>query len=503
MKNDVLKNIVFSIIQQIINIICGFIVPRLILNTYGSNINGMITSITQFLGYITLLEAGIAPVVKASLYKPIVKSDNETIAKILRASEKFFRTIAIVFIFYIIVLCIVFPNMYSPQYDYLFTLSLILIIAISTFFEYFFGMAYNIYLQAIQKNYVVSILKTILKVLNTIIVVVLVLNNCSVQVVKLMSSLIFLLSPIFLSLYVKNKYHISLKNVDSKNVLKNKWAGFSQHIAAILFNSVDVCVLTFATNSLEVSVYAVHMLVINSIKEVCVSLSSGIDAWFGSSIASDNIKKLNDNLSLYEFFFFSIVSFLFAATFSLQIPFIKVYTKGIEDVNYIRPLFAYIMIFAQFFAAIRIPYTDIVLAAGHFKETQKYAWMEVVVNLVLSIILAIKYGIVGVAIGTLVATFIRTWQMMCYSSKKIIKRPCLIAFKKTIIAILEIILIFVINKVLNLNFANTYLGFILRGITTSFIAIVVICLVDVIFYRDNFKKLIIKLKQKFRRGQNE
>lgn len=50
-------NIVVSIFQQLITILCGLVLPRAIIGQYGSNVNGLISSITQFLAYIALLES--------------------------------------------------------------------------------------------------------------------------------------------------------------------------------------------------------------------------------------------------------------------------------------------------------------------------------------------------------------------------------------------------------------------------------------------------------------
>ena len=41
-----LKNAITSIILQIVTFICGLIVPRLILENFGSDVNGLINSIT-------------------------------------------------------------------------------------------------------------------------------------------------------------------------------------------------------------------------------------------------------------------------------------------------------------------------------------------------------------------------------------------------------------------------------------------------------------------------
>ena len=100
-------NIISSLVLQVVTLICGLIVPKLIIQTFGSNVNGLVSSITQFLAYITLLEAGFGPVVKSALYKPIAQKNKKQIENILKASEKFFRVIALIFVGYLIVLSII------------------------------------------------------------------------------------------------------------------------------------------------------------------------------------------------------------------------------------------------------------------------------------------------------------------------------------------------------------------------------------------------------------
>ena len=83
-----IKNIITSLLQQVVTVICGLIVPRAIIGTFGSSVNGLVSSINQFLSYITLLEAGIGPVIKSALYKPIAKKDKIEIEKIYRDCYK-------------------------------------------------------------------------------------------------------------------------------------------------------------------------------------------------------------------------------------------------------------------------------------------------------------------------------------------------------------------------------------------------------------------------------
>ena len=59
----VFYNSIAPLIYQVTTIICGFILPRLILSHFGTEINGLVNSITQFLGVIAFLELGVGAVV--------------------------------------------------------------------------------------------------------------------------------------------------------------------------------------------------------------------------------------------------------------------------------------------------------------------------------------------------------------------------------------------------------------------------------------------------------
>ena len=55
-----LKNLIFNLLQQIVSIVTGFILPPLIIQNYGSSINGLISTIKQIVMYAQTTGAGIA-----------------------------------------------------------------------------------------------------------------------------------------------------------------------------------------------------------------------------------------------------------------------------------------------------------------------------------------------------------------------------------------------------------------------------------------------------------
>ncbi len=486
-------NIGSGLLLQIIVVLYGFIVPKIIIETFGSNVNGLVSSITQFLAYITLLESGFGAVVKSSLYEPISKKNYFEITNILKSSEKFFRLVAYFFIIYIIILCFVYPILVNESFGWIFTVSLIIIIGLSTFAEYFFGMTYKLYLQAQQKTYIISIVQMLTYIISIISIILLARMGISIQIIKLVSGCIFILRPLFLNYYVKKKYNINLENANNEYKLKQKWDGLAQHIAAVIHSNTDITILTIFSNLVEVSVYSVYFLVVSGIKALIQTFTNGIDATFGDMIAKKEKDNLNKKFSIYEVLYNTIITIAFSCTIVLIIPFVSVYTKGITDVNYIRYTFGILIVISEYIWAIRLPYSSMTLAAGHFKETRVGAWVECLSNIVISVILVWKYGIVGVTIGTIVAMTIRTVEFIYHSNKYILDRSIWNSIKKIILIIIETLLIVFVCKYLPYVDNINYLNWIVNALMVFGVACLVTLTMNIFVFKNEYKNMLIIL----------
>ena len=118
-------NLVSALVLQVITIFSGLIIPRLTIMTFGSSVNGLISSISQFLSFISLLEGGLGAVVLAELYKPIENRNKKLISNILNASNNFFKKLSIAFIVYTIILMIFYPIFFSKLSGYIIVIKLI------------------------------------------------------------------------------------------------------------------------------------------------------------------------------------------------------------------------------------------------------------------------------------------------------------------------------------------------------------------------------------------
>lgn len=486
-------NTTMSLVEEFTAVICGFVLPRLILSAFGSQYNGLTISITQFLSCAVLLRSGIGGATRAALYKPLANKDKEEINAIMKATDIFMKKIGVILGCGIIVFAAVYPVFVSNEFGWMFTFSLFIIIGISTFAESFFGITYLILLQADQQLWISSFLRTICYIINTIVAAILIYSGTTIHIVKLCSAVIYFLYPILLSTYVKKRYNIDSNVQPDNKAISQRWDAFWQQVATFVMSNTDVIVLTVFTNMLEVSVYSVYNLVINGLKKVVFAFSNGLESAFGNMIAKNENKLLKENLSLIEWVMYTISTIAYTCAIILVLSFVSVYTFDISDVDYMRPVFAYILLMAQFFNCVRIPYQLVVQAAGHYKQTRNGAIFEPIINIVLSVILVIKFGLVGVAIGTLVATIFRTIQYSIYMCKNIVHRSQWITFFRVVVAFSEAAITIIILKIMNLAKPTNYLNWTINALITFFICSLIVIIGSIIIYKKDVKNFRRKL----------
>ena len=201
---------------------------------------------------------------------------------------------------------------------------------------------------------------------------------------------------------------------------------------------------------------------------------------------------LETTFSTVEWLLHTIVTLAFTGTGILILPFVSIYTKGITDADYIVPAFAVLMTLAQAVYCLRLPYNIMVLAAGHYKQTQWSAIVEAAVNIFLSILLVFHYGLIGVAIGTLVAMLYRTIYLVWYLSRHILHRPIRYFMKHAIVDTISAAAI-CISTLWIVSQGGTYVSWIWMAVKVMSVGILEMILINGIFYRPMIKQTLALL----------
>lgn len=470
------KNFIAAVLNQIVVLLCGVIVPQIIIRTFGSSINGLLSSITQFLSFISLLEGGLGAVVLSELYKPIEEDDKEKIQSVLNASQRLFGIIGLIYIAYALLLSLVYP-LFVDEFDYGFVSSLVLILSLSSLAQYMFSITKRLLIQAEQSVYVVYFVSSITNIANLLITLLLVSFFPSIHFLKLFSSIAFFIQPFVYSAFINKKMHVHLlakKSQKKHMVLKNRWSGFGQNFAHFININTDIVLVTLFMGLSSVSVYVVYMLAINALKGIVSMINDSYQSALGKYYAQKSSELKNRFCSFHSLNSFISAS-LFMSCLVLIVPFVRIYVNGVVDANYHQPLFALVMVLANLIYCLREPERMMVLAAGKFKETNFGSFCEAFINLSVSLVLVNFLGLAGIAIGTLVAVLYRYIYLVSFLEKKLIRMELRYYFEHFLrVGILITINVFLFF-LLDLHITS-FATFFVYGIIVFMLEIILACL---------------------------
>ena len=161
-------NMITSILGQVITIAMGIVIPRLVLVNLGSENNGLLSSITQVLGYASLLEAGVGLASLQALYKPIAEEDKPTVNAIMSATNLYYRRTGIAYLLLVLFLSALYPIIIKTTIPYKTVALVVLISGLPGVVNYYFQGKYKILLQAEGKTYIITNLTTLIGIVTSI-----------------------------------------------------------------------------------------------------------------------------------------------------------------------------------------------------------------------------------------------------------------------------------------------------------------------------------------------
>lgn len=493
-----LINILCSVIAQIVTIGLGLVVPRITMVGYGSEVNGLLNSVSQIIIYLGLFEAGIQAVAMQSLYKPVSITDRGRINSILAAVHTSYRKTGIMYFAGLLAVAALYPLLVSDSGIGYFTVFFVVLFSgLPNVVLFLFQGKYKILLQAEGKNYILTNLTSATTVVNNIIKIVLLLLGMNVVVVVFASFVVSLLQAIFIVAYFRLKYKwIDLKVKPDYSALEQKNSALIHQIAGLIFQNTDVLILTVFCDLKVVSVYSMYKLVVTHLSTVLNIPFSSITFALGQSYNTDRprfVRLIDTTEVVYGALSFSVYSVFLA----LMYPFMELYTKGVNDIEYADMLLVVLFAAVELLTFARTPMLNTINYAGHFKKTLPQTVIETVINLAVSLSTVYFFGIAGVLAGTAVALLYRTIDIIIYSNVRLLSRKPFKTFSVYLVNTAVLLIFqFVFSKLGVV--VDSYADFILAGAALTATSLLLHFSVSLLIYGDERRMIFDLLKNKLR-----
>jgi O-antigen/teichoic acid export membrane protein len=499
-------NLIFGLGSQLISIAIGIIIPRLFLVNFGSEVNGLISSINQILVYLVLLEAGVGMASLQALYHPISQKDKAGINSILSATSNYYKKTGIYYFIAVMSLAIIYPLIVQTNLSKTTVSIIIIITGMSGVINYVFQAKYKLLLSAEGKNYINISITTIGNTLISISKIILLLLGYNIIIIQLSYFIISILQTIILQLYIRKNYKwLNLGVEPNFNAISQKGSVLVHEIAYLIFLNTDVIILSIFCDLKVVSVYVIYIMLFNMIETAINSIGGSLTFALGQTY-HENKQRFLRFYEAYELYFTALTFSLYTVAYILILPFMKLYTEGITDINYIDLGLSTLFVIVKLLSSARIPFFNTINIAGDFKKTQNGAIIEAIINLVCSLIFVNIFGIYGVLMGTIVAMLYRMIYVANYVNKNILNRNSWINIKRLSLFTILFLILIVFNNSLEYNL-NSYIRIILWAMCLSAIILPTYFIVASLFERDIFKFINVylknylnKLQQKYQRS---
>ncbi len=485
-------NSLTTAIFQIVLFIAGLITPRIMLKYYGSEVNGLVSSINQFINYFRLVEAGLSGAAIYSLYKPLANKNYDDVNSVVSATRKFYIQSGYIFVALTFVMSIIYP-IYIKSDTLLSTEVgiLVLILGVNGALDFFTLSKYRVLLTADQKTYVISLSSMVYTIINTIIIVVLGMMQVNIVILRFVALLSIFLRSFILMVYVKRNYkYLDYKAKPNTKALDKRWDALYLQILGVVHTGAPVVILTLVNKDLKlISVYAIFNMVMAGINGVLEIFKSGLSASFGDVIARGETKVLQKSYTEFEYSYYALITIVYSISFIMIMPFIRIYTSGITDINYNVPLLGFLFVLNGLLYNIKTPQGMLVISAGMYKETRVQVTIQGLITVVFGFILAPFIGIYGVLIASIVSNIYRDIDLMFFIPKHVTKLPVINTAKRIFLVLFSTTFIYLPFIMINIS-TSGYIQWLIYAIIVGIYVCIVVLIISLIFDRKTFKDAI-------------
>lgn len=476
-----------SALLQIVTMIAGFITPRFLLLAYGSDVNGLISSINQFITYFNLVEAGLSSAAVYSLYKPLAESNHSRINQIVVAARNFYIKSGFIFIALVFVLAILYPTIARTDVlDRETVFFLVLVLGVNGALEFFTLAKYRALLTADQKTYVISTASIVYTVLNTLIVVTLASLRVDILLLRCVALASIFARSAILFIYIKLHYrYIDYHATPDYSSMNKRWSALYLQVVQTVQNASPAVLTTLFSSLKMVSVYSVYNMVLSGINGVMSVFSTGVSAGFGELLVKNSAEGFKKAYNDFEYLYYLISSVIYGVTLSTILPFIQVYTHGVTDVDYLNPIYAFLFVLNGILYNIKTPQGMLVIAAGLYRETRVQSTIQALILVVGGAVLGYTFGLAGVMVASCLSNLYRCIDLLFFIPKMVTHLPASSSLRRIIEEILVIILIFIVSKLLFTSPPDSLSTWVIMALISLIVATAIALVFHLIFENKN------------------
>lgn len=415
-------NVFITVITNLIILVTAFVVQRTLVDTMGSDYNGINGLFSSILSMLSLTDLGIGTAIIYHLYKPVEENNYDQINSLLNFYKKCYLVISVIVLFISIIISFFLPALIGDVEIHDNIYLIFLLFFIDCICSYFLAYKRSL-LYASQMNYVADLIFFIIYIFQNMAQIFVLLYFHNFILFLIVKSLGKCASNIFMSIYISRKFPYTRTRQtvpldrETRQDIYLKVRGLLFHkIGKLIVTGSDSIVITGILGIPAMSLYANYRLIIAGIESVLNKIFETLTNSVGNFLLNSSQKE---NLNIYKkidfinFWFFGCVT---AGMYAVLQPLILLW---MGKTFLFSKTVVFVLAINFYLDGMRASILTFKEAAGIFHEDRHIPMIEALLNLIASIILANIFGISGVFLGTIFSTGI----VYLYSYPKYVCKP--------------------------------------------------------------------------------
>lgn len=481
--SKIFMNVASGFGGQLIAIIMGILVPRFFIAGYGSDVNGLISTITQIFTYLALLEAGIGQAAKNLLFRPFQDNNRDEISEIASISDVYFKRFTTIYAVGVIVLAILLPIILKTGVNRLTVSFIVLLEGMSGVITFYFTQTPSIIFGVDGKSYINNGINVVYKAIGYAVKIVMAAFETNIVLLQIVYFLVTVAKVIVYKRYFKKYYNwIKFLKFKKEKKLQDRNSYIIVEVCWTIFSSTDMIILSIFISTQLASVYSIYNMIFMNLSILLNSAYSSVNYLLGQ-MYHENKRKYVTLHDAFNSIFFGLITAIMMVCYYLAIPFISLYTKGVSDTNYIIPSLPFWFCLIQLLSWGRYISGNLVGVAGRIKKAVWVNILEAAINLSCSIVLVQKYGIEGILFATVISLPIKLVYCNYVGDVIILGRSC----NKTIIILGTNFLVFLLTVLVKPLFCieiASYTMFCIYSIFLSILFLGVVMILNIVLNPD-------------------
>lgn len=475
-----IRNASYMFVASILTTVLTFISRTVFVNVLTNTYLGMDSLFANILSFLSLAELGIGASIGYALYRPIKNGDKEKIKSYMKLFEIFYRRIGIFVLglgFFITPFLGLIVDEKTENIKYLHVFFVLYVI--NSGISYFFAYKATI-IACDQKQYIITridIVYTVLMRLTQIIGLWITKSYFLYLLIQIIATVINNLTVAFVAtkqyplLKEKNVQTLSIEEI--KEIRKNVGAIFISKVGNVMSYATDSMIISRFLNLSSVGNLANYNLVGNSLLGLLQKVLGTVTASVADLTVENDLKKTIDLFYRIQFVYVAGYGYCSVCIYVLVQNFIELW---IGKQYILNDMIVIVFIVNFYITGIRKAIEVFNSATGNFFPGRYIAFIQGLVNVVVSIILVQFYGVLGVLVGTMVSSiFISFWMEAKMLYKYIFKQSVLRYIYINFIYLVQII----INAIITGYITNLVPG---TGVIVFFIKIIICGILSLIIF---------------------